>query len=118
MRQYPKLKTGSITQYPASREARYKTRSLRFLDGSEQTYPQQASSQDAAAFTYTSITDGEARLLESLVVESKGRYGEISLENPWTAQPEQGWRLDSDVVDLEWNAEGRVSTRVPLVKEE
>jgi hypothetical protein len=114
---YPKLKTGSIAQYPSVRETRYRTRTLQFVDGTEQTYPMSGQPQNAWQFLYSNISDTEARRIQTFVTESKGRHDQFSIENPWTGQVEDNWRLESDVVEFETTAEGRVRTRLPVVEE-
>jgi hypothetical protein len=111
---FPKLKTGAVAQYPATKIFRFQHQILRFLDGTDQRY------RDCGGPLYTwvirldQLDEGELAAMEGFLLENQGAYGNFSFTDPWNGQVYTNCSLASDELDITSLAEmeGRTSLTV------
>jgi hypothetical protein len=70
-------------QYPAGQVNRYSTQVSRFLDGSEQRYPEFGTAIRYWIVSLDHLTDGETRALQSFHTMQQGRTGSFPFTDPW-----------------------------------
>ena len=113
MAQFPKLKTGAIAQYPATKEYRFSTVTSSFVDGTEQRYRDLRGSRQRWVVNLSQLDDGEiAELLEFFRIQ-QGRLGEFDFEDPWTQMVISNCHFEQDTLPV--RADGEFDSRTRLV---
>jgi hypothetical protein len=115
MADFPRLKTGAVAQYPATRERGFETGICRFLDGSEQRYRTSAASR-RWAIRLELLDESEMRELESFFRTAQGAAGSFSFEDPWDGMVYADCSLESDALTIEAAGEGRLQAEL-VIKE-
>lgn len=96
MAEFPKLKTGAVAQYPASREARLQNESLRFLDGTFQRYRDAAAIRRRWMIHLDLLDEGEMAAMEEFFADLDGAFGEFTFTDPWDGQAYERCRLTDE----------------------
>ena len=109
---FPRLKTGSVLQYPAGREVRFSTRVLRFVDGGEQRFRQRAGGLRRWQVRLDLLDEGEMAEMENFFFESQGRFGTFSFTDPWDGTEYANCSLETDEIELHALGEMRGRTAV------
>jgi len=112
MATFPKLKTGSIAQYPAGREVRFSTFVLRFVDGGEQRFPLRGGSLRRWQIRLDLLDEGEMAELEQFFLQCQGRFGTFSFTDPWDGTEYPNCSLEVDRIELQAVGETRGRTSV------
>lgn len=112
MSAFPKLKTGAVAQYPASRATVYATEVFRFLDGSDQRYRGRGPAK-RWAIRLDLLDETEMAAVEAFFTGEQGRFGSFAFEDPWDSTVYPNCSLESDEAVFELAGEGR--GRVTLV---
>lgn len=107
MSEFPKLKTGAVAQYPASRVAAYGTDVFRFVDGSEQRYRICGTPVRRWVIRLEQLDETEIAKLQEFFASAQGRFGSFSFEDPWEGTVHQDCSLESDEFSIELLGEGR-----------
>ena len=115
MAEFPKLKTGAVAQYPATRETEFATRVQRYLDLSEQRYRDRTSSRMRWSVELSRLTDNELGTLVRFFEEQRGRFGSFDFENPWTGAVVTGCRFEQDRLPTLMSGEIDSSAAVVIV---
>jgi hypothetical protein len=100
MSDFPKLKTGAVMQYPASRELRFSNTVLRFVDGSEQRYRVAASALRRWTVQLTGLDEGEMGAIEQFFLTQQGACGSFTFTDPWSGTTYADCSFDGDTVEL------------------
>jgi hypothetical protein len=108
--EFPKLGTGTVAQYPAQRGVRFQTEVLRFIDGTEQRFPQLKRSVHRWAIRLDLLTEQEVASMQSFFVAAKGRQGSFAFTDPWDGSSYPNCSLEADVMDATWLGEMNGST--------
>jgi hypothetical protein len=82
MPEFPRLKTGAVTQYPTSREMRFSNTRMQFINGSEQRYRTSAGALKRWIITLTLLDEHEIHELERFFNECQGAFGTFSFVDP------------------------------------
>jgi hypothetical protein len=93
---FPHLSTGAVTQYPSLGSARFATEVLRFLDGSEQRWPQAGGVSRAWTLHLSRINDEELAAIEEFFAAQQGRFGSFSFRDPFDGTVYPDCRFDAD----------------------
>ena len=112
MANFPTLKTGAVAQYPADRTRNFSTTVYRFVDGTEQRYPQYGAALKKWAIRLELLEEQELTALGDFFLSSAGRAGEFSFTDPWDGTVYPKCCFDSDVFDAQFLGEARGSTTV------
>lgn len=81
---FPTLKTGAITQYPATKNTQYSSFVIRFLDGSDQRYRQYTPALLQWSVKLELLDESETRALDQFFLNQQGQAGAFSFTDPWT----------------------------------
>lgn len=111
--EFPRLKTGAVTQYPAESGVQRRTVVRRFLDGSEQRFPELRGVSRRWVVRLRQLTPEEAREIALFFEDRQGRYGEFSFVDPDSGVTYEGCRFEDD--NSAWSAEGENDHSMTLV---
>lgn len=107
MSTFPKLKTGAVTQYPASRVLEHATEVMRFLDGTEQRYRRRGATGRRWVIRLELLDETEIARLQEFFETAKGRFGSFSFEDPWDNSVHADCSLVNDELEIELLGEAR-----------
>ena len=113
---FPTLKTGAITQYPATNTAQYSCVVTRFLDGSDQRYRDYSAPLRRWTIQLNMLDDAELSTLDQFFVTQQGRFETFSFVDPWTHSTIPSCALEQDSLDYELSGELRGSTNLVVVE--
>lgn len=113
---FPKLKSGAVTQYPSQRGIEYRTEVLRFVDGGEQRYRESAGPRRRWSIRLDLLDDREAAAVETFFRAERGRKENFSFTDPWSGVAYSSCSLGSDELEMEWRGEGRCRTALIVVE--
>jgi len=115
MSEFPKLKTGAVMQYPASRSLECATQVFRFVDGSEQRYRERPPVR-RWVIRLERLDEEELQNLQAFFVSAQGRVGSFSFMDPWDEIEHDDCSLEGDELAVEVSEEMRGRT-VLVVRE-
>ena len=115
MAAFPKLKTGAVMQYPASRSVEGATQVFRFVDGSEQRFRQRLVAR-RWVIRLERLDEEELQRLEEFFGSVQGRAGSFSFTDPWDDVAHDDCSLEGDEMVVEVSGEMRGRT-VLVVRE-
>lgn len=98
MNQFPTLKTGAVTQYPAEQAIIRPTFIVRFLDGSEQRYRLQASPQHRWTLQLSLLDEGELHQLREFFRAQHGQLTSFEFTDPGDGTVYSSCSLESDAM--------------------
>jgi hypothetical protein len=113
---FPTLKTGVVAQYPADRARQYSTQVFRFVDGSEQRFPEYGAELKRWSIRLGLLNEQELTELGDFFVSMAGRAGQFSFTDPWDGTVYPNCSLDSDEFGAELQGPGDGSAAV-IVRE-
>ncbi len=113
---FPALKTGALAQYGSSREIRYHTEVLRYLDGSEQRIVHRPA-ELRWQLVYEQLTESEVRMLADFFHVSQGAVGRFQFNDPWTGEVLENCYFDQDEIEFEWVTLDHATTSIAIRKE-
>jgi hypothetical protein len=114
MSAFPKLKTGAVAQYPASRSLRFQNQVLRFVDGTEQRYRDSSGLQRNWVISLDQLDEGEMAAIDEFFAQNQGRLGSFEFTDPWDGSVHANCSFATDDLILTCIAEmqGRASLTV------
>ena|SRR5689334_19024992 len=113
---FPTLKTGAITQYPATKTFQYFCVVSRFLDGSDQRYRDYSAPLRRWAIHLNMLDEAELSALDQFVVGQQGRFGTFLFVDPWTQSTIPHCTLEQDGLDYQMSEELRGTTSLVVVE--
>ncbi len=113
---FPTLKTGAVTQYPATKVTRYSSLVLRFLDGSDQRYRDYSGPLRRWIIRLDMLDDAELSALDQFFSTQQGRFGTFSFVDPWNQSTIPSCTMEQDSLDYELSGEMRGSTSLVVVE--
>ena len=116
MSAFPRLKTGAVMQYPASRSVEHTTQVHRFVDGSEQRYRDRGAPVRRWVIRLEQLDEAEMRELQEFFGSVGGRAGSFSFLDPWDDVTYEDCSLEGDELAVEVSGEMRGRT-VLVVRE-
>src|SRR5512138_1837051 len=84
MADFPKLKTGAVSQYPSERHVQYATRVLSFVGGREQRWREQGAPGRRWVLRFSNVDESEMAEVAEFFRVQAGRSGHFSFEDPWS----------------------------------
>jgi Conserved hypothetical protein 2217 (DUF2460) len=111
MATFPKLKTGAVAQYPATRIFRFQNQILRFLDGTDQRYRDSAGPFYSWEIRLDQLDETELAALQAFFLANQGSFASFAFTDPWNGQVYSNCSLASDQMNITSLAEmqGRTS---------
>ncbi len=113
MASFPKLSTGSLAQYGSAYELEFRTRVIRYVDGSEQRYADRGAALRRWIIVLSQLTPPESSALTSFFREHRGRESTFSFIDPWTGIDYPACRFDTDAIAV--RAAGELDASATLV---
>jgi hypothetical protein len=107
MSAFPKLKTGAVAQYPASRALSQATEVVRFLDGTEQRYRARGAAGRRWVIRLDLLDETEIARLQEFFISAQGRFGSFSFQDPWDGSVHADCSLEADEFAMELVGETR-----------
>ena len=107
MPNFPQLRTGVVTQYPARRRFSFVTEVRRFLDGSEQRFRQCPSVLRHWVIRLDLLTEDELSKFREFFRSRSGRAQSFRFVDPWDGIEYINCTLDSDDFEAVLRGEGR-----------
>jgi hypothetical protein len=107
MSTFPKLKTGAVAQYPASRSVTHATEVMRFVDGTEQRYRARGAAGRRWAINLELLDETEIARFQEFFTTEQGRLGSFTFEDPWDGSVHPDCSLEEDEFEFEVLGEGR-----------
>src|SRR5512138_1824477 len=99
---FPKLVTGAIAQYPATRMLEHRTRVIRYIDGTEQRVSRTKEAIRRWVVNLDQLTEREAADVLSFFSEVRGRAEQFDFEDPWSGVIFSHCRFEQDEVRIEF----------------
>jgi len=114
MATFPKLKTGAVAQYPATRSPQFQNQVFRFIDGADQRYRDSAGVLYQWEIRLDELDEGEMAAVEGFFSANQGCFGNFAFTDPWDGQTYPNCSFAADELDLISLMEmrGRVSLKV------
>lgn len=117
MAEFPILKTKAVTQYPASKQVKYRNQAVRFLDGTEQRYRDSAGPLGSWRIQLSELDESEMAAVAGFVGETQGRFGTFSFTDPWDGSVHANCSLGADDVAFLLVGEMRGRTTITVVEQ-
>ncbi len=117
MAEFPKLKTGAVAQYGASRELRGVIRVLAFLDGTEQRYRLEKSRR-RWTIALDKLDEGEAAAVDDFVRRHLETLESFSFTDPWSGVTYAGCAVEAWEHELEAWAAGDCRIQLTVSEQE
>jgi hypothetical protein len=114
MSTFPLLKTGAVAQYPASRTAGYATETYRFLDGSEQRFPQRGAAATRWAIRLELLDDTEMAAIYDFFQSQQGRFGAFTFVDPWDGSVHTNCSFEADELAVKLDGEALGSLQLTI----
>ena len=111
---FPLLKTGAVMQYPAKRILRFKTDTIRFLDGSEQRFRDNPSVLHQWTIQLDLLDESELAALDAFFVSDQGRFGNFSFTDPWDGTVYPNCSLGGDTFGFQLRGEMQGKTKLTV----
>ena len=116
MSTFPLLKTGAVTQYPASVVQSYGTDLVVFLDGTEQRSRRLPGPGRRWAIDLSLLDDDEVRRVEEFFLSQLGSFGSFTFTDPWSGTAYTDCSLADDVLTVNFEAQDRAKLRLTVVE--
>src|SRR5690349_10917157 len=113
---FPRLKTGSVAQYPVGREVRLRNEAVRFVDGGYQRYRDSGRARLRWEIRLDLLDEGELAALAEFVTQQAGAFGSFTFTDPWDGQDYDGCRLEGDAAAFLSTGEMHGSTVLVVVR--
>jgi hypothetical protein len=109
---FPKLTTGAVTQYPATRAIEHRTRIIQYTDGTEQRLSRRNMPVRRWLVQLDQLTEREANDVLSFFAQVRGRAERFDFEDPWSGQivPDCRFEQDEIVLDFKGPSRARIAT--------
>jgi hypothetical protein len=111
---FPKLKTGALAQYPATKSVELQNQVIWFVDGGQQRYRECAGPLHQWEIRLDRLDEGEMAALEEFLIENQGCFGSFSFTDPWDGQVYPNCSFAADDLTLLSVAEAQGKTSLLL----
>ncbi len=116
MSTFPLLKTGAITQYPATAVQQFSTDLVVFMDGTEQRSRKLPGPAKKWVINLAMLDESEMRVLEEFYIAQSGNYASFSFADPWTSTVYPDCSFQEDTLLLGFEAQDRGKLRLTVVE--
>jgi hypothetical protein len=113
---FPTLKTGAVAQYPSDRTRRFSTQVCRFLDGSQQRFPNYGTPLLQWVIRLDWLDESELVNLEAFFLSEEGQSGTFAFTDPWDGTVYSNCSFDAGMLASEFQDVGRGVAQV-VIKE-
>lgn len=113
---FPRLNTGAVTQYPATKSTQYSSFVVRFLDGSDQRYRQYTPALMRWSVKLELLDESETRALEQFFLSQEGQFGSFCFTDPWTQTVYSNCSFDQGTLAYQLDGEARCTMSLAVVQ--
>ena len=113
---FPKLKTGAVAQYPATRALEFKTDCVRFVDGTEQRYRDSETALHRWEVNFTRLDEAELGAVEQFFTAVDGSFASFEFIDPWDGTSYPKCSLETDSLELTFTGEMDGATRLVIIE--
>ena len=114
MSNFPTLKTGAVTQYPAQKSIRFSTQVLKFVDGTEQRFAGYGSPLRRWIIQVNLLDEGEVNLMSEFFRLQSGASGSFSFTDPWDGSVYPSCSFENSEMRVSLSGENRLSTTLVI----
>jgi hypothetical protein len=114
MATFPRLTTEVVTQYPSKRELDSPTQVTRFLDGSEQRFPNMRRPAKRWLLQLQEVSEQELAAIEDFFESNQGAAASFAFIDPWDGVEHPDCSFDSDSLELITRDHGRCTATIIL----
>ncbi len=107
MAAFPQLKTTAVAQYPSHRALTFSTRTVSFLDGTEQRFREYGSPIHRWIIQLDQLDESEMSALGEFFESQQGEFGDFSFIDPWDGAEYSSCSIEGDRAVEEHAARGR-----------
>jgi hypothetical protein len=111
---FPTLKTGAVMQYPASRTLQFNTDAIRYLDGAEQRFRDDAAVLHQWTIPLDLLDEAELAAFDAFFLSNQGRFGSFSFTDPWDGTVYPNCSLAADTFAFQLRGEMRGKTTLTV----
>jgi hypothetical protein len=97
---FPRLKTGAVAQYPVERRVRFANQVLRFVDGSEQRYPESRPLRQWVILI-DMLDDAEVAAIAEFFETNQGGFASFEFTDPWDGTVYPDCSVEGDELEIE-----------------
>ncbi len=101
MASFPVLKTGAVGQYPSTRQIRFNTQVVEFIDGNEQRFREYSGALRRWIIRFDLLDAGELQAL-STFVDTVGPVAAFSFTDPWDGTVHPNCVFEDPELRIEW----------------
>ena len=83
---FPKLRTGALAQYPATRSVRFQNQVIQFVDGMAQRYRDSSGPLQEWQIQLDLLDESEMAALDQFFADNQGAFGSFTFTDPWDGQ--------------------------------
>ena len=116
MSTFPLLKTGAVTQYPASVIQQYGTDVVVFLDGTEQRNRRLPGQLRRWVIDLSLLDDNEVRRMEEFFLSRSGSYGSFTFTDPWNETVYTNCSFAEDTLTVNFESQDRAKLRLTILE--
>jgi phage-related protein len=116
MANFPRLKTGAVAQYPATRRICYRNQALRFVDGTEQRYRDCEAPLLRWEIRLSQLDESEMAALEEFFMANQGAFGSFTFTDPFDGATYPDCSLEADALGSAAVAEMSSATTLTVVE--
>ena len=110
MAEFPKLSTGSLAQFPATRTKAFRTEIIRYVDGSDQRIALAGKPVVRWSVPLRRLNAAEAAAVRTFFLQQRGQAGTFSFTDPWTGALHPQCCFENDALSIQAAAEGDLRT--------
>jgi len=107
MASFPLLSTGAVTQYPSGRRFSYSTYVTRFLDGTEQRFPELKQPVRRWLIRMHHLSSSEIASIEAFFEQMEGQFSSFTFTDPWDETEYPDCSFDQEAFSIEAVDENR-----------
>ncbi len=107
---FPTLNSGAVSQYPATKVARFRSHRIRFVDGREQRFRNGKRMTRSWMIRLADLAGDEMARVEAFSKEQAGIYATFEFTDPFDGVTYAECYFGSDESTLEWVEHGRGKT--------
>jgi phage-related protein len=116
MATFPQLKTGAVAQYPIARQEKFRTQTVRFLDGSDQRFRDLGGTAKRWIVQLRQVDESELAAIEEFFIQNQGAYGSFAFTDPWDGNVYDDCSLEADELSATTAEEMRCMTQLVVVR--
>jgi hypothetical protein len=116
MAYFPRLRTNAVTQYPSGTSSSYKTDILRFMDGTEQRFPQWGQVRRSWTIRLELLDEVEVHGIRKFFEAQSGSFESFTFVDPWTGNEFDGCVFEGDALEVDFRSVNRAGMTIRITQ--